>query len=500
MQKQAPTVGRLLVMVGFALSCFGLLLFLWLSFGGPIPFKPNGYRFSTSFREGSQLAQEADVRISGVSVGKVKKVTVRTDGASNVTIEIQPRYAPIPRDARAILRQKTLLGETYVELTPGERSSGMLRDGGRLPASQVAPSVQLDQIFRAFDPRTRAAFQDWMQTLAVSVAGRGRDLSDALGNLAPFARDANTIALILDAQQPEVKRLVANTGDVFGALTERDTQLRSLIVNSNQVFRTTAQRNAELRAAFVALPTFERESALTLDRLARFAIDTNPLITQLRPAARQLSPTLKSLSALAPDLKGLFHDVNPLVDASRAGLPATQSFLDELHPLLGSLDPLLSQLNPLLVFVGQYRHEITAFLANVPAATEATDQPAGAKAPIHYLRTTNPFNPEALAVYPQRVGSNRTNAYGMPNTFDQIPTGLPSYETRHCGRVLPTISPTLTNLIPDQLRQQIQQFAFGVTGSNSPPCKQQGPYSFGGQVTQFPHVNAFPSGSVRGRR
>ena len=36
MQKQAPTVGRMLVMVGFALSCFGLLLFLWLAFGGPI--------------------------------------------------------------------------------------------------------------------------------------------------------------------------------------------------------------------------------------------------------------------------------------------------------------------------------------------------------------------------------------------------------------------------------------------------------------------------------
>jgi hypothetical protein len=40
MQKQAPTLGRLLVMVGFALSCFGLLLFLWLAFGGPIPLKP----------------------------------------------------------------------------------------------------------------------------------------------------------------------------------------------------------------------------------------------------------------------------------------------------------------------------------------------------------------------------------------------------------------------------------------------------------------------------
>ena len=32
MQKQAPTAGRLAVMVMFALSCFGLLLYLWVAF------------------------------------------------------------------------------------------------------------------------------------------------------------------------------------------------------------------------------------------------------------------------------------------------------------------------------------------------------------------------------------------------------------------------------------------------------------------------------------
>ena len=37
MQTTTPSFSRVLVMVVFALSCFGLLLFLWLSFGGPIP-------------------------------------------------------------------------------------------------------------------------------------------------------------------------------------------------------------------------------------------------------------------------------------------------------------------------------------------------------------------------------------------------------------------------------------------------------------------------------
>src|SRR6476660_7859851 len=124
MQKQAPTVGRLLVMVGFALSCFGLLLFLWLAFGGPVPLKPKGYRFHTSFAEVGQLALEADVRISGVPVGKVKSITPdKQTGRADVEIQLRSRYAPLPSDARAILRQKTLLGETYVELTPGHKSA-----------------------------------------------------------------------------------------------------------------------------------------------------------------------------------------------------------------------------------------------------------------------------------------------------------------------------------------------------------------------------------------
>ena len=48
MVKDAPGLGKILAMVLFALTCFGLLLFLWLAFGGSVPLKPKGYRFHTS--------------------------------------------------------------------------------------------------------------------------------------------------------------------------------------------------------------------------------------------------------------------------------------------------------------------------------------------------------------------------------------------------------------------------------------------------------------------
>ena len=122
-RRSPPSVARIAIMIAFAISCFGLLLFLWLSFGGPVPLQPKGYRFEVAFPEATQLGQEADVRIAGVSVGKVRHVERDPRGNATLTdIEIDSRYAPIPRDVRAVLRQKTLLGETFVELTPGTPS------------------------------------------------------------------------------------------------------------------------------------------------------------------------------------------------------------------------------------------------------------------------------------------------------------------------------------------------------------------------------------------
>src|SRR3954464_8740991 len=427
-------------MVLFALTCFGLLLFLWLAFGGPVPLKPKGYRFHTSFAEAGQLALEADVRISGVPVGKVKTIEPdKRTGRADVEIQLRSRYAPLPSDAKAILRQKTLLGETYVELTPGRNRTEPIPEGGELPASQVSDTVELDEILRSFDPKTRAAFQDWMQTQAQAIGNNGQDLNDALGNLAPFAEDTADIVNILNRQEEAVSRLVANTGIVFQALSERDGQLRSLIQNSNTVFATTASRDEQLKASFRALPTFERESRLTFNRLDEFARETDPLITQLRPAARELSPTLEDLADVSPDLKNLLEQLQPLIDASKTGFPAAEQVLEDTRPLLGQLVPATAQLTPAVDFIGQYKREVGGFFGNTAAATQAKD-PASK---LHYLRTSNPLNLENLAVYPRRLPTNRPNPYTLPGTFDQLPQGLPVYEDRQCSSA--SVTPSIVN-------------------------------------------------------
>src|ERR1700741_871875 len=133
MQKRAPTLGNILVIILFVLSCFGLLLFLWESFGGPLPLKPRGYRFTIAFPRTLALSEESDVRISGVNVGRVVSVDLGNDGRTHANIEIASRYAPLRAGMHAILRQKSLLGETYVQLKPVGNSGPYLQDVSQLP-------------------------------------------------------------------------------------------------------------------------------------------------------------------------------------------------------------------------------------------------------------------------------------------------------------------------------------------------------------------------------
>jgi phospholipid/cholesterol/gamma-HCH transport system substrate-binding protein len=500
MQKQAPSVGRILTMVVFALTCFGLLLFLWLAFGGATPLKPQGYRFHITFPESGQLAEQADVRISGVSVGKVTKLDPATNGTTDATLQLETPYAPLPADARAILRQKTLLGETYVELSPGVRGTPTIPENGRLAVGHVAPTVELDEILSAFNPKTRAAFQTWIQTTAVATAGRGLDLSNALGNLPPFVDNTDELLTLLNSQEGAVQQLVRNTGTVFNALSTRQGQLSGLIRNANTVFATTAQRNEALQQTFIALPTFERESTLTLNRLDEFAHNTNPLVTQLQPVAEQATPTLQALAKFAPVLKSVFVNITPVLTAGTKGLPAVRGFLNDIEPLLGAFDQPLRQITPILYGLSFYKPELTAFLANSAAATNAESGPGGQDAGVNlkYLRTSNPLNPENLANFPNRIASNRASPYTYPGAFNALNTGLSSYNTLSCGNVMPILggggespdhvaNPTLHDLVLETA------YEGDPTGANvlRPPCKQQSKFpNADGSLTTYPQITA----------
>jgi virulence factor Mce-like protein len=513
MSKRAPSTTQLLVIVGFALSCFGILLFLWVTFGGPTPFRAKPYEIKVPFNEATQLAEQSDVRISGVNVGKVRNIALAPNGRQALaTVDVDNKYAPLPESTRAILRTKTLLGETYIELTPGDGSGPELADGGTVPEANVGESVQLDEIFRTFDPETRAAFQSWMQEAAVAIGGQGQGLSYAIGEFEPTFTDLDKLFRVLDTQRVAVGQLFRNGAVTFRALRGREGQLASLIQSSNAVFQTTAQRNRDIEALFRAFPTFQDESRLTLNRLKAFALNTDPLMRQLVPAAEQLSPTLVAFGNLAPEAQGFFEGLAPVIARAPTGFPALRRlFRDDFPPLLRAVDPFLRNLNPIFTGLDLYKHEFTSLFANVAAATNGeltTENAAGEK--THFLRTMGPLNPESIATFGNRLTSNRNSAYSPPQWAKDLASGLPGFDTRQCSSgITASLSPDVAKneafikertkkgdaKEAEDLYNRLKKFVFSEQTSTSslpaPACTQQAPFEpiYGsGPATAYQHT------------
>jgi virulence factor Mce-like protein len=497
MQKRAPTLGNLLVIVLFVLSCFGLLMFLWESFGGPLPLKPKGYQFTVAFPRSFALAEESDVRISGVEVGHVVSLGLNKEGRTQATVEIAGKYAPVRANMHAILRTKTLLGETYVQLIPEGHGAPFLRDGGRLPNAQVEPSVTLDDILSAFDAKTRRDFQIWQEADAAAINGRGEDINASFARLEPFIESANKLVTVLDSQEGAVKALIHNTGVVFNALASRDHQLEGSIANGERTFHAAAEASQAFAETFRALPTFERNSRTALKEVDKFAAIANPYFKEFQPTERQLSLLLKSAKPFAPELNKFLTALGPLTKAAKTDLPDTKKSLELTVPVLENFRPVLHNLDPFLQYTGEYVPEVQAFFANVTAASESTEEDSdfnGEKTPKRHLLTSmSVLSPSSLAIYPSPVGTARANAYPHSGSYRSLLSGLPVFSTSSCSSSAPSVSGPPNETVSEETIKQLQQFKVANTPETAnavpaPPCLQQGPFTFNGETSQFPHV------------
>ena len=480
-----------MAMTLFALSCFGILLYLWVSFGGPTPLRAEGYRVQVQMPESALLVNEAPVRMAGLDVGKVKEKALEKQGGQLVTIEMDRDFAPIPKDSRVTLRQKSLLGQIYIEITPGSDESGQLDDGGRLPPANVEETVDFDELISTFDKPTRDNYQGWIKELAKAIKnGRGEDLSDAFYNFVAFTEDGNSVLEILDEQDPALRRLIKNTGVTLGAINRRYGEFGELVTNANDFFGALASRNDALAETIQVFPTFLEESRLTFVRLKTFAEDTRPLVRELQPVALQLQPTLRDLGTLAPDLEHLFRSLEPVIDESGATLPEAEKFLrclngskpcdkdpqgNEQPGVLEALYPYLEELNPVLSYLNYYQAQVGAFFTNGVGSLYGALPPQDAgEGPRHYLRQYGITNGRSLGIQTSHTPWERGNAYPSPNFYNRFrPLGtLEAFSCKNTG---------------EPGNGEVAEPVTSPPNNTAPPCFVQPPQLWGGE--QYPNVN-----------
>jgi virulence factor Mce-like protein len=466
METHTPNWRALVLPATFALVCIALTIVMFDVFGGSAPFAPEGYRITIPLAQASNLVPGSGVQIAGVKVGKVVAVD-RAGNRAAATVELQPRFTPLRAGATAIARTKTLLGEGYIELAPGPRSARAIPDGGRLPASNVHPDVQLDQFVSAFAPRTRTRLHELFTGFARALAGRSESMNNELGNAAPVTGSLNTVLRTLDAQRADLGRLISSSAGVLHAVGEREGTLQAAIRASDHVLATTAIRNRALQATISALPGFLTQLHRTANEVTAASPDLNHAVTALLPSAPLVVPALNAIDAAAPQFRGLFAELPAVLAAGRRALPVITPILRAARDGLKQFYPTARELIPFMQLLA-LNNGIPGIIANVGDTTGGTYVGPGGVV-INYGTGIPSLWNETISGWTHKLPTNRQNPYPKPPDA-LLETGQigveKAYDCRNTGNPL---------WIPP-------------TGTGAPPCILQGPWTFNGKNAYYPRL------------
>jgi virulence factor Mce-like protein len=291
---------RLALAAGFAAVIIAVIVFGRVS-------TPASYLLRIPTQDASGLYVGSNVTIAGVNVGTVRNVSLAPGGEAMVTAAIDPAFAPVHTDATAQLRPKSLLGEMYVDLSPGTSGPG-LPSGATLTQLQVNRSTDLQQVFNTFNQPTRAKLQTLIDELGGGLTGLGGQLNQAIPAGKTDIGDLAAITSTLNARNQELQTVIAtlNTVTTELARSDRRQQLGLLIQTTQQLMANLRSQQAQLQRAVVsadyALGNLNQGLQGTAPALSGIAATlpqtvqaSNLLLTPLGTGTSALMPQLNSL-------------------------------------------------------------------------------------------------------------------------------------------------------------------------------------------------------------
>jgi phospholipid/cholesterol/gamma-HCH transport system substrate-binding protein len=287
--------------------------------------------------------QGQSVTIAGVKVGEIGNVELE-HGVAVVDLDIRRKYAPVYRDANALLRSKTGLKDMFIELDPGSRGAGKLSEGDQIGVADTLPDVNLDEILSTLDGDAQAylaillnaggqAFSDQSRSAeSPSEVGSGneragqsaeQDLRETFKRFLPTARDSQRITRLLAKRRENLRRVIHNLQELTTAVAKKDTQLASFVDSSNANFAAIARQDVSLREALGLLPGALGQTETTLRKVGSLAANLGPTAEALRPGARALGPALRATRPFLRDSTPIIRkQLRPFV---RAAQPAVRN-------------------------------------------------------------------------------------------------------------------------------------------------------------------------------
>lgn len=261
-----------------------------------IPFVNGGKEYKAAFSEAAGLTSGNEVRVAGVSVGKVKSVDIVGDHVE-ATFTVDSGIHLGDR-TRASIRIKTLLGQKLLAVVPS--GHGSLGPDG-IPLSRTTAPYDVPQAFGDLSEEIgqidTAQLAQAFNTMADTFANSGPSVHDALTGL---SRLSQTIA----SRDEQLQSLLQHAQGVTGVLASRDEQVTKLINDGNTLLAAVHQRRDAIHALLVNTATLSQQLVgLVQDNQAQIGPALDNLRSVVDILQRNQDNLDKTLQLLAPFLR-----------------------------------------------------------------------------------------------------------------------------------------------------------------------------------------------------
>ncbi|MEV7379593.1 MlaD family protein [Streptomyces lydicus] len=402
------TVGKITVLVAFLILSLAYLGYLFQKAGVSSPIGgERPYKLAFKTKDVDNLIPIGDVQMAGVQVGRVESVT-HSGGKARVVVNLDHDVVPLHQGAGVRIGTKSLAGESYVDISDG--TGRPLASGAALPDSAVKPSVQLHDVLRDLDPKTRASLGSMVRSLGTGTTGTKDSVAKTMDGLGDIGHEGFTALDAIAAQSKDLTALARQTTTVLGALDEGEGQIGTLVNSAQQLTHATSRQQKNLSATVRKLPDVLSSTHEATGKLTTLSSSLAPVAADLNEAAPHLNTALQELPQTTADLRRLLPDLNGTLKRAPATLDRVPTLANDADAVIPQLRTTLNNLNPMLGYLAPYGPELASFFSNFSAMMKYTDE-----AGIHYFRLDPVLgNDQVVKGVPVKLPELLTNSNPYP--------------------------------------------------------------------------------------
>jgi phospholipid/cholesterol/gamma-HCH transport system substrate-binding protein len=290
--------------------------------------QPQGPTYYALFRDASGLKSGSDVRVAGVTVGRVAGVDVLRDNTARIQFSAQTDFT-IERTSEATIKYKNVIGDRYLAITEGRGPAPALRPGEAIPASQTHPALSLDDLFNGFSPLFQGLQPAEVNQLSTSIIS------------------------IFQGEGGSIDGLLGQIGSLTGTLADRDKVIGDLITNLDAVLATVDSHSSQLSSTVSKLST---------------------LVTGLSADRGRIGHSISGINDATSSISGLLHDGRPDIRDAIHELGRFSDSVDRDSPQLDSILQKLPGYYQVLGRIGGHSAAVQFYLCGLQARVSIAGQ------------------------------------------------------------------------------------------------------------------------------